>query len=150
MNRRKFIALVGAAWAFAASGQQPDRMRRISVLMLVSADDTRGQTFLEAFVEKLQQLGWTKGGNAQIDIQWTVADMGRVRSILAELVAFMPDVILSSGAVATGPLLEMTRSILIVFVLVPDPVGSGLVNSLARPGGNATRAISAKWLELLK
>jgi putative ABC transport system substrate-binding protein len=155
MNRRKFIALVGAAWPFAASGQQPDRKRRISVLMLLSADDTRGQTFLAAFVEKLRQLGWTEGRNAQIDTHW-IADAGRVRSILAELVARMPDVILASGAVATGPLLEMTRSIPIVFVLVPDPVGAGFVDSLARPGGNATGflmfeyAISAKWLELLK
>jgi putative ABC transport system substrate-binding protein len=158
LHRRKFIALVGAAWPFAASGQQPDRLRRIGVLMLLSADDIRGQTFLAAFVEKLRQLGWTEGRNAQIDIHWTVAeaDAGRVRSILAELIALMPDVILASGAAVMGPLLEVTRSIPIVFVLVPDPVGAGFVDSLARPGGNATGflmfeyAISAKWLELLK
>jgi putative tryptophan/tyrosine transport system substrate-binding protein len=101
-------------------------------------------------------LGWTEGANAHIDIYWAVADVGRLRSILAELVALMPDVILASGAVATGPLLEVTRSIPIVFVIVPDPVGAGFVDSLARPGGNATGflmfeyAISAKWLELLK
>jgi putative ABC transport system substrate-binding protein len=159
MKRREFIAIasgVAVAWPLVARAQQPERMRRIGVLMLQSADDTRGQTFLAAFVENLRQLGWTEGRNAQIDTHWTIADAGRVRSTLAELVALMPDVILASGAVATGPLLEMTRSIPIVFVLVPDPVGAGFVNSLARPGGNATGflmfeyAISAKWLELLK
>jgi putative tryptophan/tyrosine transport system substrate-binding protein len=158
MKRREFITLLGgvaAAWPIAARAQQGERVRRIGVLHTIAANDADGQARNTAFLQGLQQLGWTDGRNVRIETRWS-ADADRIRSYVAELVAVAPDVILASGSATVGPLLQATRSVPIVFTNVPDPVGAGFVNSLARPGGNATGfilleyATSAKWLELLK
>jgi ABC-type uncharacterized transport system substrate-binding protein len=159
MRRREFIALLGgaaAAWPHAARAQQPDRMRRIGVLTNLAADDPEAQTRVGAFLQGLQEFGWAVGRNMRIAFRWGGGDAEKTRRYATELVALAPDVILTSGATALGPLLQATRSVPIVFAQVPDPVGSGLVNSLARPGGNATGfttfeyGLSGKWLELLK
>jgi ABC-type uncharacterized transport system substrate-binding protein len=159
MRRREFITLLGgavAAWPVAARGQQPERVRRIGVLMSLTADDPEGQVRLTAFLQGLQQLGWTDGRNVRIDTRWGAGDADRSRGYAAELVALAPDVILASGTSTMGPLLRATRTVPIVFTQVTDPVGAGFVDSLARPGGNATGftlseyGISGKWLELLK
>jgi putative ABC transport system substrate-binding protein len=158
MRRREFITLFGgaAAWPLAARAQQPERMRRIGVLMSVAADDPAGQRRLLAFAQALAQSGWTDGRNVRIDIHWGAGDPERIRRYAAELVALAPDVILATGSATTGPLLQATRTVPIVFVQVPEPVGAGFVETLARPGGNATGfmlyeyGIGAKWLELLK
>ena len=159
MRRRKFLSLVGGAAAalpLAARAQQPERMRRIGVLHTPAADDSEGQARSAAFLQGLQQLGWTDGRNVRIDTRWAAGDAERIRRYVTELVALAPDVILATGSSTVGPLLQATRTVPIVFVGVPDPVGAGLVESLARPGGNATGftsyeyGISAKWLELLK
>jgi putative ABC transport system substrate-binding protein len=140
----------------AARAQQHDQMRRIGVLMTLTMDDSEGQARLTAFVQRLQQLGWSDGRNVRIDTRWGEGDANRYRSYAAELVGLAPDVVLAGGGSSVGPLLERTRSVPIVFVQVPDPVGAGFVDSLARPGGNATGfttadfGMSAKWLELLK
>ena len=157
-SRRKFIALIGgaAAWPLAARAQQGEPMRRIGALMSTAADDPEGQTRIAAFQQGLQQFGWTIGRNVRIDSRWPVGDSERTRRYAAELVALAPDVILATGSAAAAPLLQATRTVPVVFVIVPDPVGAGFVNSLARPGGNATGfiqfeyGISGKWLELLK
>jgi putative tryptophan/tyrosine transport system substrate-binding protein len=157
-NRREFITLLGgaAAWPLAARAQQGERMRRIGVLMPSAADDAEYQARMTAFLQGLAQLGWLDGRNVRIDTRWAVADADRIRKYAAELVALAPDVILAPGSATTGPLLQATRTIPIVFATIPDPVGAGFVESLARPGGNATGFIafeyglSAKWLELLK
>jgi putative tryptophan/tyrosine transport system substrate-binding protein len=159
MRRREFITLVGgaaAAWPLAARAQQGEPMRRVGALMSTAADDPEGQARIAAFQQGLQQFGWTIGRNVRIDSRWPAGDSERIRRYAAELVALSPDVILATGSAAAGPLLQATRTVPIVFVIVPEPVGAGLVNSLARPGGNATGfiqfeyAISGKWLELLK
>jgi putative ABC transport system substrate-binding protein len=159
MRRREFITLVGgaaAAWPLAARAQQGEPMRRVGALMSTAADDPEGQARIAAFQQGLQQFGWTIGRNVRIDSRWPAGDSERIRRYAAELIALSPDVILATGSAAAGPLLQATRTVPIVFVIVPDPVGAGLVNSLARPGGNATGfiqfeyAISGKWLELLK
>jgi ABC-type uncharacterized transport system substrate-binding protein len=163
MRRRAFITLLGGAaaapatlWPLAARSQQPERMRRIGVLMSLTADDPEGQARLTAFLQGLQQLGWTDGRNVRIDSRWGAGDSDRSRRYAAELVALAPDVILASGTSTMGPLLRATRTVPIVFTQVTDPVGAGFVDSLARPGGNATGftlseyGISGKWLELLK
>jgi ABC-type uncharacterized transport system substrate-binding protein len=159
IGRREFITLVGgaaAAWPIAARAQQGERMRRIGVLMSLTADDPEGQVRLTAFLQGLQQLGWTDGRNVRIDTRWGAGDADRSRGYAAELVALAPDVILASGTSTMGPLLRATRTVPIVFTQVTDPVGAGFVDSLARPGGNATGftlseyGISGKWLELLK
>jgi putative tryptophan/tyrosine transport system substrate-binding protein len=159
MRRREFITLLGgaaASWPLVAGAQQPGRVRRIGVLMSLSADDPEGPGRLHAFTQGLQQLGWTEGDNMRIDIRWGAGDADRSRRYAAELVAFTPDVILASGGSAAGPLLQVTRTVPIVFTQTPDPVGAGFVASLARPGGNATGftsaeySMGAKWLELLK
>jgi len=158
MKRREFITLVGgaAAWPLAAHAQQGERVRRIGALHSGAADDRINQARNTAFLQRLSELGWTEGRNVRIDIRWPAADADRIRRHAAELVALEPDVILATGSATVGPLLQATRSIPIVFALVPDPVGAGYVNSLARPGGNATGfinfeyGIGAKWLELLK
>ena len=159
MRRREFITLLGgaaAAWPLAARAQQGERMRRIGVLMSLAADDPEGQARIAAFLQALQQLGWTDGRNVRIDTRWAAGDADRIRRYAAELVALAPDVILASGASTVGPLLQATRTVPIVFAQVADPVGAGFVDSLARPGGNATGfitfeyGISGKWLELLK
>jgi putative ABC transport system substrate-binding protein len=159
MNRREFITLLvtaAAAWPLVARAQQPDRMRRIGVLTNLVENDPEGQARLAAFVQALQQLGWTDGRNVRIDIRRTLGDTDRARRDAADLVALTPDIILTTGSAGVGSLLQATRTVPIVFVTVPDPVGAGFVDSLARPGGNATGftsfeyGISAKWLELLK
>ena len=158
MRRREFIGLLGGAigWPLVAQTQQPERMRRVGVLMNLAADSQQGQARVAAFLQRLQQSGWIDGGNVRIDIRWTAANADNIRKYAAELVALAPDTILAPGSATLGPLLQTTRVVPIVFVHVPDPVGAGFVDSLARPGGNATGFIvleysmSAKWLELLK
>jgi putative ABC transport system substrate-binding protein len=158
MRRRDFLTLVGSttAWPLAARAQQPDRMRRIGVLVSLAADDQEAQARLAAFLQGLQQLGWTVGRNVRIDYRWGGGDAERIRGYAAELVALAPDIILASGGVTVAPLQQATRTVPIVFASVIDPVGAGYVASLARPGGNATGftqfeyGISGKWLELLK
>jgi ABC-type uncharacterized transport system substrate-binding protein len=131
-------------------------MRRIGVLMGFAADDLVAQRRVLAFAQALAQLGWTDGRNVRIDIRWSVGDPERIRKYAAELVALAPDVILASSSATTGALLQATRTVPIVFVQVAEPVGAGFVETLARPGGNATGfmlgdyGIAAKWLELLK
>ena len=159
MRRREFIALLGGAaatWPVAGRAQQPERVRRIGVLMSLAADDKEGQARLTAFLQGLQELGWIDGRNVRFDIRWGAGDNERARKYIAELVALTPDVILASGGSLVAPLLQATRTIPIVFTQTPDPVGAGFVESLARPGGNATGftnvdyGMGGKWLELLK
>jgi putative tryptophan/tyrosine transport system substrate-binding protein len=159
IERRKFLAALGgaaAAWPPAARAQQPQRVRRIGVLMGFAADDPAAQRRVLAFARALAQLGWTDGRNVRIDARWSGGDPERIRKYAAELVALAPDVILANSTPATGALLQATRAVPIVFVQVAEPVGAGLVDSLARPGGNATGfmlyeyGIAAKWLGLLK
>ena len=159
MNRREFITLLGGgvvAWPLAARAQQGERIRRIGVLHSLASDDPEGQARLTAFVQGLQELGWTDGRNVRIDYRWAAGDAERARRYAAELVALAPDVILAHGGSIVPSLLQATRTVPIVFTQTPDPVGAGFVNSLARPGGNVTGftgfeyRISAKRLELLK
>jgi len=160
MRRRAFIegiAASAAAWPPAGRAQQskPKPLRRVAALMPYSASDPEAQNRNAAFLQALQQLGWTVGQNVQIEYRWAAGSEGDMRKYAAELVALAPDVILTSGA-AIEPLRRATRTVPIVFVLVPDPVGAGFVDSLARPGGNVTGfanfdyGIGAKWLALLK
>ena len=157
-KRRAFITLLGAAaaWPIAARAQQRERVRRVGVITNALADDPAAQSRLTAFVQGLQQLGWSDSRNVRIDTRWGAGDTERVRRYAAELVALAPDVILTVGSPTTGPLLQATRNIPIVFVQVADPVGGGFVEALARPGGNVTGfasfeyGMSGKWLELLK
>ena len=159
MKRREFITLLGGAaatWPLAVRAQQGERMRRIGVLMTVAADDAEGQARVVAFGQGLAQLGWTVGRNMQIDIRWTAGKADDTRKYATELVALAPDVVLAAGGGGVGPLLQVTGTVPIVFTQVTDPVGAGFVESLGRPGGNATGFInfeygmSVKWLELLK
>src|SRR5215510_7594844 len=159
MRRRTFITLIGgaaAAWPLAARAQQGERVRRIGVLMNSTADDAVSQGRLTAFVQGLQELGWTVGRNLQIDYRWGAGKVERYRTFAAELVALTPDILLTAGAPAVEALQRATRTVPIVFTSVTDPVGGGLVASLARPGGNTTGftlseyGLSGKWLELLK
>jgi ABC-type uncharacterized transport system substrate-binding protein len=158
-NRREFITLLGgaaAAWPIAARAQQRERMRRLGVLMTLAADDTEAQARNAAFLQALGGLGWIVGRNVQIDYRWSGSDADRIRNAAAELVALAPDVIVTSGASLVATLQQATRTVPIVFAGATDPVGGGLVASLARPGGNVTGftlfeyGTSAKWLELLK
>jgi putative tryptophan/tyrosine transport system substrate-binding protein len=158
MTRREFITLVGgaAAWPVAARAQQPDKMRRIGVLMNLAADDPEGQTRLAAFLQGLQESGWAVGRNVRIDIRWGAGDSDLIHKFAADLVSLKPDVILASTNQVMVPLQQATRIVPIVFAAVSDPVAGGLVASLARPGGNTTGfssseyGMSAKWLEVLK
>jgi len=159
MKRREFIALLGgaaAAWPLAARAQQRERMRRIGVLMNLTPDDAEGQARLAAFLQGLQEAGWAVGRNVRVDLRWGAGDADNFRKQAAELVALAPDVVLASGIPAATPLLQATRTVPIVFAQVVDPVGAGLVASLARPGGNATGFTSpeygfaGKWIELIK
>jgi putative ABC transport system substrate-binding protein len=159
LRRRDFIALAGGAVviaSFAARAQQPERMRRIGVLMNLAADDREGQGRLAAFVDGLEQTGWSNGRNLRIEIRWGAGDAGRFRQYAAELVALASEVILAGSGATMPSLLQATQSVPIVFTLVPDPVGAGFVASLARPGGNVTGftnfeySIGGKFLELLK
>ena len=156
-RRREFITLLGgAAAAWPLSTRAQERVRRIGVLMNLAADDPEGQARIAAFAQGLKQLGWTDGRNMRIDIRSAAGNADDARKYAAELVALAPDVILASGGAPMGPLLQATRTVPIVFAIVPDPVGAGFVNSLSRPGGNATGfmqfeySLSGKWLELLK
>ena len=158
MRRREFIKVVcgsAAAWPLAARAQQSERVRRIGVLMYLPADDAEGQARLAAFTQALTQLGWSDGHNLRIDTRYATAD--DIRRHAAELAALAPDVLVAGTGTATvAPLLQATRTVPIVFAIVIDPVGAGFVDSLARPGGNATGttifeySMSGKWLELLK
>ena len=158
MRRREFIILVGGAaatWPLTAWAQQPEQMRRIGVLMNRTADKPEGQEAVAAFRQALQQLGWSDGRNIRIDTRWGVNDVDRNRRDAAELVALAPDVILASGTLSVAALQHASRGLPIVFVGVTDPVGAGLVDTLARPGDNVTGFMlleyssSGKWLELL-
>src|SRR5215467_1050769 len=158
MNRRSLITLLGGAvaWPVAARAQQPERMRRIGVLMNRAADNPEGQTRFAAFLQGLQESGWAVGRNARIDIRWGTDDVDRQRTYAAELVALMPDIILASGTLSLAAMQQASRSVPIVFAAVADPVAGGFVDSLARPGGNVTGfmpseySLSGKGLELLK
>jgi putative ABC transport system substrate-binding protein len=159
MRRRDFITAIAgsaAAWPLAARAQQPDRVRRIGVLMNRTTDDPAGQASVAAFQKGLQQLGWSDGRNVRFDIRWGANDDERDRRDAAELVGLAPDVILAGGTLGVAALQRVARSLPIVFVGVTDPVGAGLVDTLARPGGNVTGFMlfeyssSGKWLELLK
>jgi putative ABC transport system substrate-binding protein len=158
IGRREFIAIGGAAvaWPLAARAQQTDRMRRVGVLMNMAEDNPEGQAFVTAFQQVLQKSGWTDGQNVRIDIRWGANDVDLDRKYAAELVALAPDVILGSGTLSVVALQHVTRILPIVFVQVSDPVGAGLVDTLARPNGNTTGfmnfeySLSGKWLELLK
>ncbi|TMJ86439.1 MAG: ABC transporter substrate-binding protein [Alphaproteobacteria bacterium] len=158
LRRRNFITLLGgaAAWPVAARAQGRAGVRRIGVLNTLAADDAVAQARYGAFLQGLQQAGWTIGRNVQVETRWGAGDPDRLRTYAAELVALAPEVILATGNAATAPLLQATRTVPIVFAIVPDPVGAGFVNSLAQPGGNVTGFISneyglsPKWLELLK
>ena len=160
MRRREFITLLGGAataWPVAAAwGQQRERMRRVGWLTSLAADDPVPQTYIAALLQGLQELGWSVGRNLRIDYRWGAANAELKRRYTAELIALAPDVILTTGDSNTAHLLQATRTVPIVFVLVPDPVGAGFAASLARPGGNATGflnfefGMSGKWPELLK
>src|ERR1043165_9456704 len=141
MRRRKFITLLGsaaAAWPVVALGQQRERMRRVGVLTNLSDSDMEGRARDEAFVQELRQLGWTEGANLQIDRRFTAGEETLVRQYARELVGLEPNVIVTTGSAGLVPLLRETRTVPLVFTIVPDPVGAGFVDSLARPGGNAT------------
>jgi putative ABC transport system substrate-binding protein len=159
MRRRDFITLLGtaaAAWPLTTGAQQAGGMRRIGVLMSLAADDPQAQARLAAFVQSLQELGWTDGRNVSIDTRWSAGNAADTRKFAAELVSLAPDVILASGGTVVGTLLQVTSTVPIVFTQTADPVGGGLVASLAQPGGNATGFavfdydMGGKWLELLK
>jgi putative ABC transport system substrate-binding protein len=157
--RRQFISALGGsvfAWPLSAHAQQGEGMRRIGVLSSLAADDPRSQAEYEAFLQGLQQSGWTDGHNVHIEVRWGAGNAAETRKYAADLVALAPDVILAPGSPSAGSLLQATRTVPIVFTLVVDPVGAGFVDSLSRPGGNATGfmmfeySLSGKWVELLK
>jgi putative tryptophan/tyrosine transport system substrate-binding protein len=157
MNRREFIiGGAAAAWPLAARAQQPERMRRVGVLIPIARDDPETRTRLTTFQQALQGLGWTDGRNLHIDARFSAGNAADTRKHAAELAALAPDVILAVGSVGLPAVLQATQTVPIVFVVVPDPVGSGFVHSLSRPGGNATGFmmfeynLCGKWVELLK
>jgi ABC-type uncharacterized transport system substrate-binding protein len=159
MRRREFITLLcgaAAAWPLTARAQQPDRMRRIGVLMGFPESDSQAQSFIAAFQNGLQKLGWTDGRNVRIDTRWAAFDAESKQRFAKELIALQPDLILSHTTPTTAALLQQTRTIPIIFATVTDPIGSGFVASLSRPGGNVTGftlvepTMAAKWVELLK
>ena len=157
-RRREFIALLGsaAAWPLAARAQQREKMRRVGVLMNLAADDTEGSARVTALAQGLQELGWRDGRDVRIDYRWAAADAASFQRHAQELLTLAPDVIIASATPSVVALQQATRTVPIVFVGVADPVGAGLVESLAHPGGNTTGfsifeySISGKWLELLK
>ena len=161
MRRREFITILGgmamaSPWPLTARAQQPNEMRRVTVLSSGGADIPLFKSALAAFQQRLQQLGWTDGRNVRIDLRPGTGDIDTIRKHASELAALAPDVIIAVGGSTVGELLQATRTVAIVFVFVPDPFGSGFVNSLSRPGGNATGfmafeySLTAKWFELLK
>jgi ABC-type uncharacterized transport system substrate-binding protein len=159
MRRREFITFLGGAavaWPLAAHAQPSGQVRRIGILLPATASDTEFQAWVGAFVQGLALLGWSVGGNVQLETRWAGGNAEDIRRHATELVALAPDAIVAHGASTAGPLLQATRTVPIIFAVVADPVGAGLVDSLARPGGNATGftnmeySMSGKWLELLK
>jgi putative ABC transport system substrate-binding protein len=158
MNRRALVTLIGGAivWPLAARGQQQERMRRIGVLMSVAENDPEAQRYVKAFLQGLQQLGWAHGRNLQIEYRWGEANQDRIRTYAAELLGLKSEVILAQTALVAAPLQRETRTVPIVFMQIVDPVESGFVTSLARPGGNLTGfttfefSIATKWVEILK
>ena len=158
MRRRQFLALLGAAaaWPPAASAQPSERMRLVGMLSTLGPDDPEEQARVAALVKRLQQLGWVQGRNLRIEHRATGGQADRARQYAAELAALAPDVIVAAGSAGLVPMLQATRTIPVVFTIVPDPVGAGFVDSLSQPGGNATGfsqfeyGLSGKWLELLK
>jgi len=159
MRRREFIksaTALAVVWPLAARAQQSERMRRVGIILPATADDLDYQAFVAAFLQELGQLGWIVGRNMRTDTRWATANAAAVRKHAAELAALAPDVILAHGGATVGPLLQVTRTVPIVFPVVADPVGAGFVDNLARPGGNATGfmnleyGLGGKWLELLK
>jgi putative ABC transport system substrate-binding protein len=158
MRRREFLGILGgaAAWPVALKAQQPERVRYIGLLNILGPDDPEAQARTKVFEQALQQLGWTVGRDLKIENRQVGDDADRLRRYAAELIALAPDVIVSIGSVAVAPLQQATRTIPIVFVNVPDPVGAGFVQSMAHPGGNITGfsnfeySMSGKWAELLK
>jgi len=158
MRRRAFVLAVAgvAALPLIARAQQSERVRHVGMLLLATADDANYQAFVGAFMQALARLGWTIGSNVRIDIRWTASNAAEIRRHAAELAALSPDVILAHGAGAVGAVLQTSRTVPIVFPVLGDPVGSGFVNSLARPGGNVTGfmnfefSMGGKWLEVLK
>ena len=158
VRRRRFLTVLGgaAAWPLASRAQQLQPMRRIGVLMNRTVDDSHGQARLAALRQSLQQLGWSEGRNVQIDIRWGEDDPDRLRRDAAQLIALAPDIILASGTLSVAAVQNVSRTLPIAFAAVTDPVGAGFVESLARPGGNATGfmiyeySLSVKWLELLR
>src|SRR5688572_14605014 len=158
IRRRDFIVLAGGAATVpallprASRAQQPDRMRRVGVLLGTARDDTDAKARMAAFLEGLQQVGWTEGRNLRIETRWAAGSADDFLKYAAELAALTPDVILAPGGGTLAALLQATRAVPIVFVHVPDPVGAGFVDSMARPGGNATGfssfeySMGAKWL----
>jgi len=159
MRRREFIALLGGAaatWPLSARAQQPDRVKRVGVLMAYAESDLEAVARVKAFTQALEGRGWTDGRNVQIEYRWASGDRERFRAYAVELVGLQPNVILSATTPVLGTLLRETRTIPIVFLSVSDPVGDGFIASLARPGGNATgfinieSSMAGKWVELLK
>jgi putative tryptophan/tyrosine transport system substrate-binding protein len=158
MRRRDFITLIGgaaASWPLAGRAQQLDR-RRMGILMGWAESDREAQSWLAAFREELQKLGWTEGRNIEMEIRWAAGDVESMKRFAKELVALQPDLIVTGSTPATAAMLQQTRTIPVIFVLVGDPVGSGFVTSLARPGGNATgftpieESLGGKWVEVLR
>jgi len=159
MRRRQFIALLGGAaatWPFAASAQQRERLRRVAILLGTARDVPGAQDRDTAFFEAFEELGWTNGRNVQIEVRWSEGNDVKARKYADELIALAPDVILAAGSAGAGVMLKATQTIPIVFALVPDPMGSGFVQNLSRPGRNATGfmtfeySLCGKWPELLK
>ena len=160
MKRREFILALGgvaaATWPLAVRAQEHERVRRVGILLAAAADDVEFQAWVGAFLQGLGQLGWTIGRNVRIDTRWATTNAAEIRRHAAELAALAPDVILACGTSTVGPMLQATRTVPVVFPTAVDPVGAGFVDSLARPGGNATGflsfeySLSGKWLELLK
>jgi putative ABC transport system substrate-binding protein len=159
MQRRVFLAILGsavAAFPLTARSQQADRMRRIGVLIGLAANDAQGQAALAALLQAFAQLGWVDGRNVKIDYRWGGGNADEARKYAAELVGLGPEVMMATGGASVGALLQASKTIPVVFANVPDPVGSGFVESLSRPGGSATGfvqfeySLSGKWLELLK
>src|SRR5262245_33698918 len=158
MRRRDFICLIGAAaaWPLPVRAQQPERMRQIGVLMAFPENDSEAQSWAAGFREELGKLGWTEGHNIQIDTRWATADVELLQRLAKQLVTLQPDLILTGSTTATAAMRQQTNTIPIVFAMVGDPVGSGFVASLSRPGGNLTgftpieNSLGGKWVELLK
>lgn len=158
MRRREFFGVIGgaAAWPLGANAQKGERVRRIAILLPAASDDAEFQTRVGALLQALQQLGWSIGRNVRIDTHWATANAAEIHKQASELALQAPDIIVAHGTSTVRPMLQETQTIPIVFPVAADPVGAGLVNSLARPGGNVTGfmvndySISGKWLELLQ